>query len=160
MGIIYTYLHFQSKVCFWCLSAFSRLQLCSVLSLNGNLTVKKCEEVNRKYRPRKMNPLHRPWAPPCSTLQMCMLYIAILSSTTIGYKLKVESALKLWDSFVCFVWLATWVGGAYINGTAEIIYKQDGGLVHCQAPFGYALSLVFGICTLSCFHFRHHSILY
>jgi len=38
------------------------------------------------------------------------------------------------------------VGGAYINGTAEIIFKKEGGgLVNCQAPFGYALSLVFGI---------------
>jgi len=39
---------------------------------------------------------------------------------------------------------ATWVGGAYINGTAEIIYSKSGGLVWCQAPFGYAISLVFG----------------
>ncbi|KAK2160481.1 hypothetical protein LSH36_132g01006 [Paralvinella palmiformis] len=40
----------------------------------------------------------------------------------------------------------TWVGGAYINGTAEIIFTggSGGGLVWCQAPFGYALSLVFG----------------
>jgi Na+/proline symporter len=37
---------------------------------------------------------------------------------------------------------ATWVGGGYINGTAEAIYTN--GLVWCQAPFGYALSLVFG----------------
>ncbi len=37
---------------------------------------------------------------------------------------------------------ATWVGGAFINGTAEIIYST--GLVWCQAPIGYALSLVFG----------------
>lgn len=37
---------------------------------------------------------------------------------------------------------ATWVGGGYINGTAEVIYTS--GLVWCQAPFGYALSLVFG----------------
>lgn len=37
---------------------------------------------------------------------------------------------------------ATWVGGGYINGTAEAIYTS--GLVWCQAPFGYALSLVFG----------------
>ncbi|VDD94504.1 unnamed protein product [Enterobius vermicularis] len=37
---------------------------------------------------------------------------------------------------------ATWVGGAYINGTAEALYK--GGLLECQAPFGYALSLVVG----------------
>ncbi|VDK63446.1 unnamed protein product [Onchocerca ochengi] len=38
--------------------------------------------------------------------------------------------------------LATWVGGAYINGTAEALY--NGGLLGCQAPFGYALSLVIG----------------
>lgn len=37
---------------------------------------------------------------------------------------------------------ATWVGGGYINGTAEAIYSK--GLVWCQAPFGYSLSLVFG----------------
>lgn len=41
-----------------------------------------------------------------------------------------------------FTMTATWVGGGYINGTAEIIY--DVGLVWCQAPFGYALSLVMG----------------
>ncbi|KAG8252645.1 hypothetical protein J6590_053177 [Homalodisca vitripennis] len=41
-----------------------------------------------------------------------------------------------------FTMTATWVGGGYINGTAEAIYTQ--GLVWCQAPFGYALSLVFG----------------
>lgn len=41
---------------------------------------------------------------------------------------------------------ATWVGGGYINGTAEAIYSS--GLVWCQAPFGYALSLVFGKSTL------------
>lgn len=41
-----------------------------------------------------------------------------------------------------FTMTSTWVGGGYINGTAEIIYTK--GLVWCQAPFGYALSLVFG----------------
>ncbi|KAI0222413.1 High-affinity choline transporter 1 [Lamellibrachia satsuma] len=41
-----------------------------------------------------------------------------------------------------FTMTATWVGGAYINGTAEIIFST--GFVWCQAPFGYALSLVFG----------------
>lgn len=40
------------------------------------------------------------------------------------------------------LFVATWVGGGYINGTAEAIYTS--GLVWCQAPFGYALSLVFG----------------
>ncbi|XP_076317987.1 high-affinity choline transporter 1-like [Tachypleus tridentatus] len=41
-----------------------------------------------------------------------------------------------------FTMTATWVGGGYINGTAEAIH--DDGLVWCQAPFGYALSLVLG----------------
>ncbi|XP_074648202.1 high-affinity choline transporter 1-like [Tubulanus polymorphus] len=41
-----------------------------------------------------------------------------------------------------FTMTATWVGGGYINGTAEIIVSS--GLVWCQAPIGYALSLVFG----------------
>lgn len=34
------------------------------------------------------------------------------------------------------------VGGGYINGTAEAVYTS--GLLWCQAPFGYALSLVLG----------------
>ncbi|KAL1428462.1 hypothetical protein MTO96_002837 [Rhipicephalus appendiculatus] len=37
---------------------------------------------------------------------------------------------------------ATWVGGGYLNGTAEAVYKR--GLLHCQAPLGYAVSLVLG----------------
>ncbi|XP_023229429.1 high-affinity choline transporter 1-like isoform X1 [Centruroides sculpturatus] len=41
-----------------------------------------------------------------------------------------------------FTMTATWVGGGYINGTAEVIYNS--GLVWCQAPFGYAMSLVIG----------------
>ncbi|XP_063443929.1 high-affinity choline transporter 1-like [Mytilus trossulus] len=41
-----------------------------------------------------------------------------------------------------FTMTATWVGGGFINGTAEVIYQS--GFVWCQAPFGYALSLVFG----------------
>ncbi|XP_019881961.1 high-affinity choline transporter 1 [Aethina tumida] len=41
-----------------------------------------------------------------------------------------------------FTMTATWVGGGYINGTAEAIYTS--GLVWCQAPFGYSLSLAFG----------------
>ncbi|KAK2720359.1 high-affinity choline transporter 1-like [Artemia franciscana] len=41
-----------------------------------------------------------------------------------------------------FTMTATWVGGGYISGTAEEIYGK--GLVWCQAPFGYALSLILG----------------
>ena len=42
---------------------------------------------------------------------------------------------------------ATWVGGGYINGTTEVV-AVNGGLVWCQAPIGYALSLVIGECSL------------
>lgn len=41
-----------------------------------------------------------------------------------------------------FTMTATWVGGGYINGTAEAAFTS--GLIWCQAPFGYALSLVLG----------------
>lgn len=41
-----------------------------------------------------------------------------------------------------FTMSATWIGGGYINGTAEVTYSS--GLVWAQAPWGYALSLVVG----------------
>jgi len=41
-----------------------------------------------------------------------------------------------------FTMSATWVGGGYINGTAE--YTASAGLMWVQAPWGYALSLVVG----------------
>uniref|UniRef100_A0A8C6VHY1 High affinity choline transporter 1 n=1 Tax=Naja naja TaxID=35670 RepID=A0A8C6VHY1_NAJNA len=43
-----------------------------------------------------------------------------------------------------FTATATWVGGAYINGTAEIVYHPSRGLVWVQAPVGFALSLLVG----------------
>ena len=43
-----------------------------------------------------------------------------------------------------FVSIATWVGGGYINGTAEVLYDKTQGLVWFQAPWGYALSLGLG----------------
>ncbi|KAG7467149.1 hypothetical protein MATL_G00150300 [Megalops atlanticus] len=43
-----------------------------------------------------------------------------------------------------FTMTATWVGGGYINGTAENVYLPGYGLAWAQAPFGYALSLVVG----------------
>ncbi|XP_066922543.1 high-affinity choline transporter 1-like [Clytia hemisphaerica] len=42
----------------------------------------------------------------------------------------------------CFTMTATWVGGGYINGTAESVYND--GLVWAQAPWGYATSLAMG----------------
>ncbi|XP_077992474.1 high-affinity choline transporter 1-like [Glandiceps talaboti] len=41
-----------------------------------------------------------------------------------------------------FTMTATWVGGGYINGTAEAVFSL--GLIWAQAPWGYALSLVLG----------------
>ncbi|XP_015265762.1 PREDICTED: high affinity choline transporter 1-like [Gekko japonicus] len=43
-----------------------------------------------------------------------------------------------------FTATATWVGGAYVNGTAEIVYLPSRGLVWVQAPAGFALALLIG----------------
>lgn len=43
-----------------------------------------------------------------------------------------------------FTMSATWIGGGFINGTAEYSYNKDYGLVWVQAPWGYALSLIIG----------------
>jgi high affinity choline transporter 7 len=55
-----------------------------------------------------------------------------------------------------FTMTATWVGGGYINGTAEVIYTT--GLMWCQAPFGYSLSLVFGKRQEKYFHHYRNKI--
>ena len=41
-----------------------------------------------------------------------------------------------------YVCAATWVGGAFVNGTAEAMFTR--GLAWCQVPIGYSLSLIFG----------------
>ena len=49
--------------------------------------------------------------------------------------------------FLCvfvFLFPATWVGGGYINGTAEYVFRSDYGLLWTQAPWGYAASLILG----------------
>jgi high affinity choline transporter 7 len=51
-------------------------------------------------------------------------------------------SLPLW--MAVFTMGATWVGGGYINGTAENTAAPGFGLVWVQAPWGYALSLVVG----------------
>ena len=48
--------------------------------------------------------------------------------------------LPLWISILTMA--ATWIGGGYINGTAES--AAESGLVWVQAPWGYALSLIIG----------------
>ena len=49
-------------------------------------------------------------------------------------------ALPLWIAVLTMS--ATWVGGGFINGTAEAVAVS--GLVWVQAPWGYALSLIVG----------------
>nr|WP_246258777.1 sodium:solute symporter family protein [Kroppenstedtia pulmonis] len=48
--------------------------------------------------------------------------------------------IPLWISM--FTMASTWVGGGYINGTAEAAYAS--GLVWAQAPWAYAVSLIIG----------------
>ena len=48
--------------------------------------------------------------------------------------------LPLWIAM--FTMAATWIGGGYINGTAEA--AATSGLVWVQAPWGYGLSLIIG----------------
>ena len=48
--------------------------------------------------------------------------------------------LPLWIAM--FTMAATWIGGGYINGTAEA--AASSGLVWVQAPWGYGLSLIIG----------------
>jgi len=43
-----------------------------------------------------------------------------------------------------FTMSATWIGGGFINGTAENTYNTGYGLIWVQAPWGYALSLIVG----------------
>ncbi|XP_069615254.1 high affinity choline transporter 1-like [Ranitomeya imitator] len=43
-----------------------------------------------------------------------------------------------------FTTTATWVGGAYINGSAEIVYLPGRGLAWLQAPLGFSIALILG----------------
>ncbi|KAG9337548.1 hypothetical protein JZ751_028565 [Albula glossodonta] len=50
--------------------------------------------------------------------------------------------LNIWVSI--FTTTATWVGGAFILGSAEIVYMPNKGLVWATVPFGYSISLTIG----------------
>ncbi len=50
--------------------------------------------------------------------------------------------IPLWIAI--FTMSATWVGGGYINGTAEFTATDGYGLMWVQAPWGYAMSLIIG----------------
>ncbi|MEE9372400.1 MAG: sodium:solute symporter family protein [Saprospiraceae bacterium] len=47
-------------------------------------------------------------------------------------------------SLAIFTMSATWIGGGFINGTAEYTFDSGYGLIWVQAPWGYAMSLIIG----------------
>ncbi|KAJ8410877.1 hypothetical protein AAFF_G00188340 [Aldrovandia affinis] len=50
--------------------------------------------------------------------------------------------LNIWVSI--FTTTATWVGGGYILGSAEVIYIPNKGLIWATAPIGYTLNFIIG----------------
>lgn len=81
---------------------------------------------------------------------MLIFYVAIFGIGTYAAKKgtsgNVDSMIlagrKLPLGIAVFTMAATWIGGGFINGTAE--YAATAGLVWVQAPWGYALSLFIG----------------
>jgi high affinity choline transporter 7 len=67
-------------------------------------------------------------------------YAGVRSGGSLSDMMLAGRALPL--GVAVFTMTATWVGGGYINGTAEYTYAW--GLVWAQAPWGYALSLIIG----------------
>jgi len=68
-------------------------------------------------------------------------YVAISTSIAASKDhILASRSMPLWIGV--FTMSATWVGGGFINGTAE--YTYSAGLIWVQAPWGYALSLIVG----------------
>lgn len=85
-----------------------------------------------------------------SYFAMMLFYAAIFYAGTYAASLRKNDnaegvllagrSVPLW--IAVFTMSATWIGGGFINGTAE--YTASSGLIWVQAPWGYALSLVVG----------------
>ena len=80
---------------------------------------------------------------------VCLSFLAVgiaVSWQTQGQQLQAsdlmvaDRRIQLW--LACMTMAATWIGGGYINGTAEAVYDREQGIVWCQAPWCYALSLI------------------
>lgn len=54
-----------------------------------------------------------------------------------------------------FTMTATWVGGGYIVGCAEVVYNPRKGLVWALGPIAFAANLILGECERSLI-FIHH----
>ncbi|KAF4787743.1 hypothetical protein TURU_168819 [Turdus rufiventris] len=95
---------------------------------------------------------------PITVLSTIMQFLSLINATGIWASWKsrknqqnrnpTEMAMVGGRNINVFIGLftatATWVGGAYINSTAEIVYLPSKGLLWVQAPVGFALSLVIG----------------
>lgn len=85
-------------------------------------------------------------------ISMIFFYGVIFFMGTFAGNLKKEDSVSevmlagrnipLW--IAVFTMSATWVGGGYINGTAEYTYNSQYGLIWVQAPWGYGISLIIG----------------
>ncbi|XP_029173651.1 high-affinity choline transporter 1-like isoform X1 [Nylanderia fulva] len=82
-----------------------------------------------------------------------LFYIAVLGVGIWAAAFKRRKAAQGQDDMIlanrrlgpmlgAFTLIATWVGGAFVNGTAEAMFTK--GLAWCQVPIGYSLSLIFG----------------
>ena len=93
------------------------------------------------------NPVHWPSFASVAAFYTAIYYLGARAAakgkeqdaTADGLMLAGRS-LPVW--IAVFTMSATWVGGGFINGTAE--YTATSGLVWVQAPWGYALSLIVG----------------
>jgi high affinity choline transporter 7 len=85
-------------------------------------------------------------------ISMAVFYGVIFFLGTYASKFKKENSgtalmlagrnIPLWIGI--FTMSATWIGGGYINGTAENTFRSGYGLMWVQAPWGYGLSLIIG----------------
>ena len=67
----------------------------------------------------------------------------LFQHTEIASLLLVTTKTTLPLSIGVFTMAATWIGGGFINGTAESSYSL--GIIATQAPIAYALSMIVGI---------------
>lgn len=68
-----------------------------------------------------------------------MAVISLCHNTVHIFQTKIGTSLTI---TIIFLIPATWVGGAYINGTAEVMFTT--GLAWCQVPIGYSISIILG----------------
>lgn len=90
------------------------------------------------------NPVHWGTLGAMLLFYLFIYYIGVVTARRKNTGLKdmmlASRQLPLWVAMITMG--ATWVGGGYINGTAEYAYAS--GMVWVQAPWGYALSLIIG----------------